>query len=217
MPPTDASALLTIVGAGTLVPSAQRGSAAHHLKADGVSLLMDCGPGTLHGLAAHGVEWEGLTHLAISHFHNDHLGDIPALFFALKYGTAQPRAAPLTLLGPHGLWDVLRRLADALGEHVLHPGFDVDVVELDGDQVFADPGGAWEKLFRGSLCAVCAGGRVCRQRAAGPTLSPALEPTLSSAPRIVPKSNSYPTLRRPIQDQRGHSLEGLGVPPSCLR
>ncbi len=143
MPSIDASALLTIVGSGTLIPNANRGSAAHHLQTDGASLLMDCGSGTLHGLAAHGVEWESLTHVAISHFHTDHVGDLAALLWAFKHGTAVPRTTPLTLLGPRGFRTLLEGLADALGQHVLDPGFDVTVLELDEDGVFAAPGGAF--------------------------------------------------------------------------
>ena len=143
MPSTHATAILTILGSGTLVPDAERRSAAHHLKTGSASLLMDCGSGTLHGLAEHGVEWERLTHVAISHFHNDHVGDLAALLFAFKHGTAVPRTMPLTLLGPPGFRRVLEGLAAALGEHVLHPGFDVDVVELDRHGVFAEAGGAF--------------------------------------------------------------------------
>ena len=143
MPSDCATAVLTILGSGTLVPDAERGSASHHLETGSASLLMDCGAGTLHGLAAHGVAWEKLTHIAISHFHSDHIGDLAALLFAFKHGTLVPRTERLTLLGPPGFRTVLEGLAAALGEHVLHPGFDLEVVELDLDGVFADAGGAF--------------------------------------------------------------------------
>ncbi len=142
-PSARATAILTILGSGTLVPDADRSSAAHHLETGSASLLMDCGSGTLHGLAVHGVEWERLTHVAISHFHSDHLGDLAALLFAFKHAMAVPRTMPLTLLGPPGFRRVLEGLATALGEHVLHPGFDVDVVELDRYGLFAEAGGAF--------------------------------------------------------------------------
>ena len=143
MPSSRATAILTVLGSGTLVPDAGRSSAAHHLETGSATLLMDCGSGTLHGLATHEVEWERLTHVAISHFHNDHLGDLAALLFALKHGTAVPRTLPLTLLGPPGFRGVLEALAVALGEHVLHPDFDLDVVELDRHGVFAEAEGAF--------------------------------------------------------------------------
>ena len=131
------AALLTILGAGTLVPDARRTSAAHHIRAGGASLLLDCGAGTVHGFARHGVEWRDLTHVAITHFHNDHIGDLPALVFALEHGVGKQRTEPLTMIGPRGFQARLEKLAAALGDHVLDPGFPVHVVEMD-------PGRAYE-------------------------------------------------------------------------
>jgi ribonuclease BN (tRNA processing enzyme) len=121
---------LTVLGSGTLLPDAQRSSASHLVQAPGVRLLLDCGTGTLHGLARHGVPWRTLTHVAISHFHNDHVGDLSALLFALKHGVEPPRTDPLMLMGPPGFRDFLGGLAAVLGEHVTDPGFPLDVREV---------------------------------------------------------------------------------------
>ena len=99
-------------------------------------MLLDCGSGTLHGLARHAVDWGGLTHIAISHYHNDHVGDLSAVLFALKHGLADAREDPLTLVGPPGFGGFLSRLGAALGEHVLDPGFPLRVCELGPDDVF---------------------------------------------------------------------------------
>lgn len=130
--------LLTILGSGTLVPAADRHSAAHHLRLGPTSILLDCGAGTVHGFARYGVRWQALTHVAISHFHNDHVGDLGALMFAFKHGLVAPREAPLTLVGPVGLAALLERLASALGGHVLDPGFEVRVVEVTPEAPFED-------------------------------------------------------------------------------
>jgi ribonuclease BN (tRNA processing enzyme) len=122
--------VLTILGSGTLVPDADRHSAAHHLRVGSTSVLLDCGSGTVHGFARYGVRWQELTHVVISHFHADHIGDVAALMFAFKHGLTVPRTEPLTLVGPVGLRGLLDRLAAALGKHVLDPGFDLRVVEL---------------------------------------------------------------------------------------
>ena len=138
----ESGALLTILGAGTLMPDAERTSAAHHLRSDGASILLDCGAGTVHGFARHRVEWRDLTHVAISHWHNDHVGDLPALLFALKHGLGPARSEPLTLVGPRGLHGLLERCAAAFGDHVIDPGFEVRIVELDPPGVLEDaPGG----------------------------------------------------------------------------
>lgn len=128
--------VLTIVGSGTLLPDADRHSPAHHILMGSTGVLLDCGPGTVHGLARHGVPWQHLSHVVLSHFHNDHIGDLGALMFALKHGLAAPRSDPLTLVGPVGLGGLLERLASALGRHVLDPGLELRVVELGPGEAY---------------------------------------------------------------------------------
>jgi len=135
----DSAPLLTILGAGTLVPDARRHSAAHHLRLpSGAGVLLDCGPGTLHGFSRFGVRWERLTHVVVSHFHNDHVGDLPALLFAFRRGLPAPREEPLTLVGPPGFGAFLDRLARAMGDHVLDPGCPLRVAEMSPDAAFED-------------------------------------------------------------------------------
>ncbi|MFQ5538052.1 MAG: MBL fold metallo-hydrolase [Gemmatimonadota bacterium] len=122
--------VLTILGSGTLLPDHRRHGPAHHLRLGGASLLLDCGPGTLDGFSRYHVEWSDLSHIVLTHFHNDHVGDLGALLFALKHGARPPREAPLRVLGPTGTRDFMERLAGALGDHVLDPGFPLHVGEL---------------------------------------------------------------------------------------
>jgi len=135
----DGDATLTILGSGTLLPDASRHGAAHLVETGPLRLLLDCGWGTLDGLARHGAAWADLTHLAVTHFHADHVGDLSALLLALRHGITPPREDPLTLLGPVGLGAFLERLAEATGTHVTDPGFPVRVVELGAENVFEDP------------------------------------------------------------------------------
>jgi len=132
------AAVLTVLGSGTLLPDPEGHSAAYHVRTEGATFLFDCGAGTLHGLAAHGIDWRALTHVVISHYHNDHVGDLPALMFALKHGFVSPRTAGLALIGPKGFGAFLRRVAAAFGDHVLDPGFPVSVVELGPDDEHGD-------------------------------------------------------------------------------
>lgn len=91
---------------------------------------MDCGAGTCHRLQQFGLPWLDITHIAITHFHADHFGELPALLFAMKYGGAQPRSAPLTLYGPAGFPALLDKLAAAFGDWVTGPGWPLTVREL---------------------------------------------------------------------------------------
>lgn len=120
----------TCLGSGVFLPDATRSSAAHLVETGDVRLLLDCGAGTVHGFARHGVDWRGLTHVALTHFHTDHVGDLAALLFALQYGVLPPRETPLEVIGPPGTRRFVDALADAHGDWVRERTFAVAVHEL---------------------------------------------------------------------------------------
>lgn len=130
---------LTVLGSGTVAPSAQRTAAAYWVAAGGVRLLLDCGAGALHRAVAFGIAWEKLTHVALTHFHPDHWGELPLLLFALRWGTHPPRKDPLVVIGPRGLATRLTLLAGALDDWVLEPGYPLRIVEIHpGDRIELD-------------------------------------------------------------------------------
>src|SRR5262245_28365469 len=94
---------LVVVGSGTAAPHATRVGSAYFVRVGSSNVLFDCGPGAVHHLARFELPWPELTHLCISHFHTDHVGDVAALFFAMKYGQLVPRRQPLKVLGPPGI------------------------------------------------------------------------------------------------------------------
>lgn len=121
---------LTVLGTGTIALSPTRACSGYFVEHGDTRLLMDCGPGVARRLAELALPWPAITHMALSHFHIDHHGDLPALIFASKYGILPPRSAPLHILGPVGTADLLQRLAATYGSWVTDPGFPVEVVEL---------------------------------------------------------------------------------------
>ncbi|MDZ7779321.1 MAG: ribonuclease Z [Gemmatimonadota bacterium] len=129
---------ITVLGSGTLLPSATRSSSAYHVDVAGASVLLDCGAGTLHGMARHDVAWSAITHLAVTHFHPDHVGDLTAFLFAVRNGMERTRTDPLTLLGPPGFETFLERLAAAMGAWVLDPGYPLHVREISQATPFED-------------------------------------------------------------------------------
>lgn len=124
------------VGTGTVVPEGDRGMSAHYLEVGGRRILMDCGPGTVQGLARHGLPWGELTDLCITHFHPDHVGALPGLFFSFKHVAGPGRSGrELTVRGPPGTRDLFERLASALGDFMVDPGFPVTIREGEpGDE-----------------------------------------------------------------------------------
>ncbi|MSP17092.1 MAG: ribonuclease Z [Myxococcales bacterium] len=133
---------LVVLGSGTCVPSGQRSSSGYWIEAGAARLRLDCGSGTVHAMARFGLPWTTLTHQVITHFHIDHVGELPALLFALRYGRSTPRSAPLSLVGPNGLRALVEGFERLLNQRLLEQEFPVDVVELAPDAVIELGGGA---------------------------------------------------------------------------
>ncbi|MFC1574589.1 MBL fold metallo-hydrolase [Gemmatimonadota bacterium] len=129
------------MGSGTLLPDSQRGAPAHWIESGRAAVLLDCGSGTLRTLAWLGRRWDAVTHLVLSHFHTDHMGELAPLLFALKHGLRRPRGEPLSLLGPPGLGERLQALSAAHGAFVLEPGFPLEIREIQPGSGWTDPGG----------------------------------------------------------------------------
>ena len=133
---------LVVVGCGTVVPEANSGASCFYVETAASRILFDCGPGSTRSLARLSVPWETLTDLAITHFHTDHVGALPGLFFALRHGLGQPREAPLDVWGPAGTVRLFERLEAAFGTFMLDPGFDVRLHEIAPGEVGRLAGGS---------------------------------------------------------------------------
>ncbi len=130
---------LTVLGSGTVAPSPTRTAASYWVATGKTHLLLDCGAGTMHRMAAFGVPWTEVTHVALTHFHVDHWGELPMLLFALRWGVEPARQRPLEVIGPVGLQDRLHHAAGAFGEWLLNPGYPLEIRELQpGDAYTLD-------------------------------------------------------------------------------
>ncbi|MDX1579354.1 MAG: ribonuclease Z, partial [Gemmatimonadota bacterium] len=133
---------LTVVGCGTVVPEPERAASCYHVELDGSGVLLDCGPGALQAMVRIGIAWSGITDLALTHFHADHLGAVPGLFFALRHALhPDRRRRPLDVWGPAGTRTLFRRLSRTLGDYIVDPGFPVRVHELGPGDVIGLEGG----------------------------------------------------------------------------
>jgi ribonuclease BN (tRNA processing enzyme) len=131
----------TTLGTGTVALTPGRSCAGYLAEADGLRLLIDCGSGIVRRLAERRNEWQTITHVALTHFHIDHHGDLPTLIFAWKYGMLPARSEPLEIIGPVGTSALIDRLAAAYGEWLKAPGFAVTVREITPADVLELPGG----------------------------------------------------------------------------
>jgi ribonuclease BN (tRNA processing enzyme) len=121
---------LTVLGSGTCVPNGRRNSSGYWIDAGDAHIRLDCGAGTVHAMARDGLPWESLTHQIITHFHLDHVGELPMLLFSLRYGRSSPRSTPLSLIGPAGLSKLLTGLERVLSQKLIEQEFPVTIHEL---------------------------------------------------------------------------------------
>lgn len=126
---------LTTIGTGTAAPHPSRVSAAHLVETGTVRLLLDCGSGAVHRMAQLGANWSGITHVALTHFHTDHIADLPLLVMGWRWGQLPPRSEPVTIYGPPGTGALVERMATVYGPWLLAPGFPLTVRDISADEV----------------------------------------------------------------------------------
>jgi ribonuclease BN (tRNA processing enzyme) len=107
---------IVFVGTGDAFGSGGRRNSAILVRDRGRTLLLDCGPTTLGGLKALGIDPLELDAIALSHFHGDHIAGVP--FVLLDYLYEHPRSTPLELLGPPGVADRVAQLTRAYDYHL---------------------------------------------------------------------------------------------------
>lgn len=116
---------LICAGTGTAAPEPDRVCSGFLLETGPLRLLLDCGSGVVHSMARLNADWHAITHLVITHFHNDHIGDVPMLLFAWKHGMRPARKQPLTVVGPPGTRRLFEDMADVFGSHFTSPGYEI--------------------------------------------------------------------------------------------
>ena len=131
----------TALGTGTAALSPSRSCAGYLLEAGELQLLIDCGPGVSRRLAELGKSWQTITHVALTHFHLDHHGDLPTLLFAFRNGMSPSRTAPLEIIGPPGVAALLERIGAAYGAWITKPDFPLSVREMGPDDATELPHG----------------------------------------------------------------------------
>lgn len=114
---------LIVLGSGSAVPRAERGTACY-LVDDGAggALLVDLGPGALQRAAVAGYPLERLTGVLLTHAHPDHCADLVHLLFALRAPGVRAGLPPLPLFGHAALRLLTSRLRNAFRGWLAAPG-----------------------------------------------------------------------------------------------
>ena len=122
---------ITILGSGTCVPSLERAPCSVFMQTGVNKMLFDCGPGVMRRLLEIGTSISDISHLFISHFHPDHVGELASFLFALKYPAPSVQKQPLTIVAGRGFHDFFSRLKGVFGQWIVLPPDRFEIVELD--------------------------------------------------------------------------------------
>ncbi len=98
---------LTLLGTGNPRPNPRRAGPSQHVAVGAGSLLVDCGSGVTRRLVEADVRPEQVDHLFITHHHSDHNVDLGHFLIT---GWILGRCAPLTIVGPPGTREYVRRV-----------------------------------------------------------------------------------------------------------
>ncbi len=86
---------ITLLGTGTCEFLEERRASSVLIQLDEVLVLFDCGHGVVQRLLEVGVQHNELNHIAVSHFHPDHVSDLVPFLHASAWSRRNPRTTDL--------------------------------------------------------------------------------------------------------------------------
>lgn len=109
---------IVVLGSGSIVPTMKRFSTSFLVEYSGGKILLDTGPGTVERLRRVGVNPNEVGKIFVTHFHIDHVLDLPAMIKIRLFdekGGPEPSPRRLDVYGPVGLKDFLDKLISEKG------------------------------------------------------------------------------------------------------
>lgn len=106
---------LIVLGAGSIVPTSNRFASGLLLEAAETRILFDPGPSTLSKLIKLDIKAHDIDAFFVTHFHIDHVADIPPLIMLWPYnpdGTPAKHPPRLNLVGPKGLKNLVHQITN---------------------------------------------------------------------------------------------------------
>ena len=113
-----------LLGTGGMMPMPKRWLTSLMLRCDGSNILIDCGEGTQIAMKEVGWSPKPIDVMCFTHYHADHISGLPGML--LSMGNAE-RTEPLVMIGPKGLFNVVRSLRSIAPELP----FEIRFIELD--------------------------------------------------------------------------------------
>lgn len=121
-----------VIGSGTALQSAERGSSCYLVSIGEERVIFDFGSGSLRQLALRGLAPQRLATLVLSHAHIDHVADLAPLLFARR-NPALTDCAALRVIGWPGFLDYYDKLAELYGSWVRDRRELLELAELGGE------------------------------------------------------------------------------------
>lgn len=113
-----------LLGTGGMMPMPRRWLTSLMLRCEGSNLLIDCGEGTQIAMKEVGWSPKPIDVICFTHYHADHISGLPGML--LSMGNAD-RTEPVVMVGPKGLFNVVRSLRSIAPELP----FELRFIELD--------------------------------------------------------------------------------------
>jgi len=127
---------LTVLGSGTCAVTLRRSCSSYYVNADGMHILFDMGFGALRRMAEAGIDYRDIDVVMASHFHLDHISDLPPFLMALRFTPGYKRRKPLTLIGPKNFTTFLHGCRDLFGDWLLPTDeYELNIHELEEEQL----------------------------------------------------------------------------------
>lgn len=123
---------LTILGSGTGIVTARRGSSGYLINIYDKTLLLDSGSGTLRKIAEVPSSFKDIDYAIYTHYHPDHVVDLISLTFALRI-PSNYKSKDLTVIGPAGMKEFHNNLTIAFNKLIEPRGYNLTIKELSGD------------------------------------------------------------------------------------
>jgi ribonuclease BN (tRNA processing enzyme) len=132
---------LTVLGACGTYPAAGRACSGYLLEADSggetAKIWVDAGPGTFSNLLRV-ADLPDLAAIWVSHLHVDHVSDLLAANYALRYGDLEPPPDPMPVFGPRGWAEHVRHFLDTGESEPIQGAFEVHEL-ADGERIDLGP------------------------------------------------------------------------------
>ena len=153
--------VVTLLGTGSPIPEPgrlvpvsprDRMNAATLVQAGEEVLLVDAGRGVVQRLSQAGVKGSDMTSVFLTHFHSDHIVDLPDLWLTSRLTLAWGgRTRPMEVVGPVGTKELVGNLAKAYARDVAarpdQPQIDLVGRDFDKDGVVFDRNGVKVTAF----------------------------------------------------------------------